>query len=119
MSVGVQGPSERETLLLRGTLDMCVLAVLAARPLHAYGVVQHLQQRGFDQTTYGTIYPLVTRLRKQALVEQQGRPGQGGPSKNVLSITALGRAALQEWQKQWHDNNARVLALLTDSAPQE
>jgi DNA-binding PadR family transcriptional regulator len=60
---------ERESLLLKGVVDMCVLALLAAKPNHAYGVVRQLQSHGFSQTSYGTVYPLVTRLRRQGLIQ--------------------------------------------------
>lgn len=102
----------RETLLLRGTLDMCVLALLAARPTHAYEVVQELQARAFPQTSYGTVYPLVTRLRRQGLLSQQSLPGSGGPAKNLLSLTANGHAALATWQREWREHNALVESLL-------
>ncbi len=102
----------RESLYLRGTLDMCVLSLVDAMPTHAYGVVQELQTRDFPQTSYGTIYPLVTRLRRQGLLTQQSLPGSGGPAKNLLSLTANGQAALAAWQQEWRDHNARVESLL-------
>jgi len=103
---------ERESLLLRGVLDMCVLALLAVKPNHAYGVVQQLQGHGFSQTSYGTVYPLVTRLRKQGLIRQESRPSPGGPAKNVLSLTRAGHAALQDWRQQWEASNHRVATVL-------
>ena len=45
--------AERETQLLRGSLDMCVLALLDREPMHAYAVVQRLADHGFQQTGYG------------------------------------------------------------------
>lgn len=91
---------------------MCVLALLGAEPLHAYGVVQRLLERGFEQMSYGTVYPLVTRLRRQGLVEQRSEPSPGGPARHVLSLTDQGREALRGWSRQWEDNTHRVAALL-------
>ena len=106
---------ERETLLLRGTLDMCVLALLARRPTHAYGVVQRLQDHGFAQTGYGTIYPLVSRLRRQGLLQQSTEPGDGGPSRHVLALSDDGRATLDEWTREFHEMTRRVTLLLEES----
>jgi PadR family transcriptional regulator, regulatory protein PadR len=106
----------RESLLLRGTLDMCVLALLRT-PNHAYGVVQELKAAGFSQTSYGTVYPLVSRVRQQGLVTQEILPGDGGPAKNVLTLTAAGRGALAEWECQWNEHHQRVAGLLHGSAP--
>lgn len=106
------GISERESLLLRGTLDMCVLLLLAEQPRHAYAVVQDLQDLGFQTTSYGTIYPLVTRLRRQGLVKQKSQAGEGGPARNVLSCTEQGRAALTDWAAQWREVNERINKLM-------
>jgi PadR family transcriptional regulator PadR len=93
----------RESLLMRGVLDMCVLAILDTEPLHAYGIVQRLQEHGFANAGYGTIYPLVTRLRKQLLVDQKLEESPSGPARNVLAINRAGRVALQLWSRQWQD----------------
>jgi len=117
MALDAPGSADRESLLLRGTLDMCVLALLAARPTHAYGVVSRLQEHGFAQTGYGTVYPLVTRLRRQGLVDQDIRPSPGGPARNVLTVTPEGRRSLAEWIRQWQDSNGRITALLDERHP--
>jgi PadR family transcriptional regulator PadR len=108
---------ERESLLLKGVVDMCVLALLAAKPNHAYGVVRQLQSHGFSQTSYGTVYPLVTRLRRQGLIEQESQSSPEGPPKKVLSLTRAGHEALRSWQHQWEDSNRRVAAVLGQPWP--
>lgn len=104
---------DRESSLLRGTLDLCVMALLSREPSHAYGVVQRLGEYGFDQSTHGTVYPLVTRLRRAGLVSQRATRGHGGPTRHVLSLTAEGEQALQDWTAQWHTHRDRVDGLLT------
>ena len=103
---------ERESLLLRGALDMCVLALLRDRPGHAYELVTRLQDRGFTTSSYGTIYPLVTRLARLGLVIKTSRPSADGPARHELSLTETGAAALIEWEAQWHDVTARVASVL-------
>lgn len=112
--VGADDAGERETLLMRGALDLCVLALLAYEPLHAYGLVQELSARGFRQSSFGTIYPLVTRLRRQGLVTQRSEASPGGPARNMLSLTAEGQTALERWTRQWRSVTTRVETLLTD-----
>ena len=72
--------SQRDSDLLRGVLDLCVLGVLDINPTHAYEVVERLRATGFDTIGYGTIYPLVTRLRRQGLLEQVSVASPIGPS---------------------------------------
>lgn len=105
----------RETLLMRGVLDMCVLALLDDESLHAYGIVQKLQEHGFANASYGTIYPLVTRLRKQGLVDKQLEESPSGPARNVLAINESGRAALQLWSQQWQHTTAITRLVLATS----
>ncbi len=113
---------ERETLLMRGVLDLGVLALLHRQPLHAYGLVHELVDHGFQQSSYGTVYPLVTRLRRLGLLTQRSEVSPGGPARNVLLLTVEGHAALTRWTRHWHHTVLRVEALLTDGSalpPQE
>lgn len=112
MVVGVRELTGRETQLMRGVLDMCVLALLDQGPRHAYGIVQSLQAYGFANASYGSIYPLVTRLRKQGLVNQTLEASPTGPARNTLGINGAGRAALGVWSEQWHQTTAITRSVL-------
>lgn len=105
---------DRQTLLLRGSLDICVLALLARQPEHAYGVAQRLAEHGFS-TSYGTIYPLVTRLRRLGLLARGGGERAGGPTRQVLHVTPAGHQALSAWQAGWREFNARVDSILLEN----
>lgn len=101
---------------MRGSLDLCVLALLAGEPMHAYGIVRKLDEHGFHQSSYGTVYPLVTRLRRQGLLTQRSEASAGGPARNVLSLTAEGTAALTRWSTHWRHAVERVDALLSNES---
>ena len=111
--------AERESLLLKGVLDLCALSILRNEPLHAYGLVEALRARGFEQTSYGTVYPLVTRLRRQGLVSQHSEPGENGPARNVLTVTTEGRHALAEWLEVWRVVAHRVSLVLEPTKEEE
>jgi PadR family transcriptional regulator PadR len=113
--VDVDDVGERTTLMLRGSLDLCVLAVLREQPLHAYGIVQRLAEHGISDVSYGTVYPLTTRLRRLGLVEQRLGRGHGGPARNVLSLTSAGTSALRRWAAHWHQHQDRVSTLLDEA----
>src|SRR3954449_7527714 len=104
----------RDTHLLRGVLDMCVLTVLAIEPTHAYQVVERLRNHGFATVSYGTIYPLVTRLRRQGLLAQEAIPSPSGPPRNVLAITPAGRRTLIDWRDRWERTTAAATKVMTD-----
>ena len=50
-----EAAAERNTQLLRGVLDMCMLALLARAPAHGYELVRRLNDAGFDAVGYGTV----------------------------------------------------------------
>lgn len=104
----------RRSLLLRGVLDMCVLATVRRQPDHVYGLVRRLADRGLDKVSFGSLYPLVTRLRQQGLLDDRTVPGQLGPPRSVLSLTEAGQAALERWTKQWQTVNLAVGQILDD-----
>jgi PadR family transcriptional regulator PadR len=106
--------SRRDSDLLRGVLDMCVLGALATSPAHAYEVVERLRATGFDGVGYGTIYPLVTRLRRQGLVEQTSAASPVGPTRKVLVVTRSGREALSAWRARWEQTTSAAERVLSE-----
>lgn len=104
---------DRRTQLLRGVLDTCLLALLARTPTHAYDLVVQLERHGIEGVGYGTVYPLMGRLRRQGLVDEQAEPSPSGPPRKVFSVSAAGRAALAEWAAQWDATTSSVRTLLT------
>ncbi|WP_018547688.1 PadR family transcriptional regulator [Streptomyces sp. LaPpAH-108] len=77
-------------------LTLSILGFLAERPLHAY----ELRRRISDLIGHnhpisdGALYPAVNRLRQAGHVERRAEPGESAPTRQMLSITASGRAEL-------------------------
>ncbi|WP_143234691.1 PadR family transcriptional regulator [Paractinoplanes atraurantiacus] len=102
--IAAEGPdeaAERQAQLLRGCLDMCLLALLTEEPAHGYELVRRLESSGFGAVSYGTVYPLVTRLRRLGLVSDVPQPSPTGPPRKVYRVTDAGRERLTIWRKQW------------------
>lgn len=92
---------------------MCLLALLAEQPGHAYDLTKRLAAQGVNDVSYGTLYPLVTRLRRQGLLDVQTEPSSTGPPRKVFTPSSAGRRALSDWAAQWWSTTAAVTALLT------
>jgi PadR family transcriptional regulator PadR len=114
-----EAASERHTQLLRGVLDMCMLALLAQVPAHGYELVRRLNAAGFDTVGYGTVYPLLTRMRRLGLVADAPESSPTGPPRKVYGLTDAGRRALGGWAAQWteftHMVNATLVAVPSTS----
>ncbi|RYE74519.1 MAG: PadR family transcriptional regulator [Myxococcales bacterium] len=102
----------RRSLLLRGVLDMCVLSMVNRQPDHVYGLVSRMADRGLERVSFGSLYPLVNRLRQQGLLHDTSVASPVGPPRTVLSLTSAGESALARWSKQWRNMNAAVGRLL-------
>lgn len=107
--------ADRQSQLLRGVLDMCLLALLQHQPSHAYDLTARLEQSGMPGVGYGTLYPLVTRLRRQGLLNERVQTSTTGPPRKVYRPSAAGRAALAAWTSQWLASTTAIRSLLADA----
>ncbi|WP_321888590.1 PadR family transcriptional regulator [Paraburkholderia bannensis] len=88
-----------KTQLKKGTLDMCVLAVLARGDSYAYELVSTLSQT--MEISEGTIYPLMRRLQAEAWVSTYFVESSSGPPRKYYSLTAAGRNSLASMEEEW------------------
>ncbi len=98
----------------RGAIEYCVLALLRKEERYGFDLVRLLAENDGLVTTEGTIYPLLSRLRSDRLVETTWRESQQGPPRRYYSITSEGEEALDAFVEQWtrfRDSVDRVLAL--------
>jgi len=100
---------ERVTQLRKGALDLAVLALLAEAPRYGGQVVDDLGARGLEVGT-GTIYPVLTRLKKGELVATHWEESPAGPPRKFYTLTPSGHAELAALASAW-----RSLATALDS----
>ena len=90
------------TQLRRGTLEYCVLALLAQEPRYGFDLVRSLGAIEGMVTGEGTLYPLLSRLQKDGRVDSSWRDSNsGGPPRKYYNVTAKGRRALAEFTAEW------------------
>lgn len=106
---------ERHSQFLRGALDICLLALLEQSPSHAYELADRFAERGLVGIGYGTLYPLVTRMRRLGLIEEHREASPAGPPRKVFRPSPAGRQALASWSAQWLASTAVVRSLLIDT----
>ncbi len=95
----------QDTLLAqmrRGTLQYCVLALLATEERYGFDLVRSLAAVDGMVTSEGTIYPLLSRLRRDGLVESTWRESSEGPPRRYYRATKAGRAALTQFRHEWN-----------------
>lgn len=100
------------TQLRRGVLEHCVLALLRDEERYGYDLVTELAEAGL-LASEGTIYPLLSRLRKEELVRTSWRESPTGPPRRYYALTDQGRVALAEFTRSWTDFSRAVDRILT------
>ena len=89
------------TQLRRGTIEYCVLAVLADGEEYAFELVRRLSAVDGLVTSEGTIYPLLSRLSRDGMVSTTWQPSDAGPPRKYYDLTAAGRRALDAFVAEW------------------
>lgn len=100
------------TQLRRGALEYCVLALLQEEERYGFELVKALGAVDGMVTTEGTIYPLLTRLRREGLVETSWRESDAGPPRRYYQSTASGRQALAAFAADWNRFRTSVDTIL-------
>ena len=91
----------RRSQLLRGVLDLCLLAVMGEGPAYGYEMTKRLRARGLSIVGEGSIYPLLGRLERDGMVETRREASNGGPPRKYYSLSLDGRRALESGVEEW------------------
>lgn len=78
----------------KGLLDVCILRALAGKERYGYELVKALVDVPGLGLTEGTLYPLLSRLRVQGLVNTRLEESSEGPARKYYTLTADGRKVL-------------------------
>jgi transcriptional regulator len=108
-------PAEKNDLH-RGTLDMLILKIVAAGPLHGYAIAQRLQQisKDYFQVPQGSLYPALHRLEERQWLDSKWKDTSTGREAKFYILTAKGRKQLEAEVLGWERlSNAVSLILRT------
>jgi PadR family transcriptional regulator PadR len=80
---------------------MCLMSVIEEEPSYGYEMVSKLRERGLNLASEGSIYPLLSRLQKQGMIESYLVQSNEGPARKYYRMSRPGRVALQQWRQDW------------------
>ena len=89
------------TQLRRGVLEFCVLSLLREEELYGFDLVRRLSDVDGMVTSEGTIYPLLSRMRRAGWVTTTWRESESGPPRRYYAITRAGQHALTGFTAEW------------------
>jgi PadR family transcriptional regulator, regulatory protein PadR len=100
--------------MLKGHLDMIVLAALASGPAHGYAVIEEIRRRSGEAFNLpeGTVYPVLHRLEQAGLLASRWVTAESGRKRRVYALTKPGSQALAEQRAVWKHFSAAIGGLL-------
>jgi PadR family transcriptional regulator PadR len=79
----------------KGLLELAILNAIGARRRYGYELVKELVDSRVLGVTEGTVYPLLSRLRRQGLITTELEESDEGPVRKYYGLTVAGRALLR------------------------
>jgi PadR family transcriptional regulator, regulatory protein PadR len=89
------------TSLRRGTLEFCVLALVEREDRYGNEIVRRLGDEPTLAASEGTIYPLLSRLRRSGWLDSKWAESPAGPPRRYYALTPAGRGALEHFRSEW------------------
>lgn len=89
------------TQVRKGVLDLCVLNAIRGEEVYGYEIVKRLRALDGLVISEGTIYPLLSRLKRDELVETFLQESPEGPARKYYRLTDRGRERLSAMNERW------------------
>jgi len=94
----------------KGLLEFLVLKIVSGTTVYVADILKRLSGTEFA-TQEGTLYPLLSRLRREGLVDYEWQESGAGPPRKYYRLTAAGQSELAELDEYWARINKTVAAL--------
>ena len=102
--------NEKFTPIRKGLLEFLVLKIVAANQVYVADILKQLSATQFA-TQEGTLYPLLSKMRREGLLDYEWKESEAGPPRKYYELTARGREHLRETQEYWATINGTIKKL--------
>lgn len=99
--MGSDFTSNWTTQLRKGLLELCVLSILCDQRLYGYDIVKRLGGLEGLGISEGTVYPLLSRLKRESFVSTTIEESPDGPARKYYELTPAGREQLDWMTSTW------------------
>jgi PadR family transcriptional regulator PadR len=94
----------------KGLLEFLVLKIVGARSVYVPDILRQLAGTEFS-TQEGTLYPLLSKLRREDFVQYEWKESDAGPPRKYYRLTETGRAQLAALDEYWNLINRTIANL--------
>ena len=91
------------TQLRKGMLELCILNAIKGSSLYGYDIVRKLREIPSLVISEGTIYPILSRLKREGFVRTTIKESSEGPPRKYYELTEKGQIILRSMNDYWLD----------------
>ena len=103
-------PTQKFTTIRKGLLEFLILQIVAADKVYVADMMKKLAETDFA-TQEGTLYPLLSKMRREELVDYEWQESESGPPRKYYKLTDKGRSQLDEFKSYWDYLNTTIIQL--------
>ncbi|MDO5106244.1 PadR family transcriptional regulator [Capnocytophaga sp.] len=97
-----------KTQMRKGILEMCILSIISKnQEAYVSDIIEALKTADMI-VVEGTLYPLLTRLKNEKLLDYNWKESNSGPPRKYYVLTQNGYTFLQEIVKSWQELQTMV-----------
>jgi PadR family transcriptional regulator, regulatory protein PadR len=104
------GVNEKFTPIRKGLLEFLLLKIISADKVYVADILKQLKGTEFA-TQEGTLYPLLSKMRREKLLDYEWKESDAGPPRKYYELTARGRERLHELSEYWQKISGTVKSL--------
>ena len=104
------GLPEKFASIRKGLLEFLILKIVAADKVYAADILERLNDTEFA-TQEGTLYPLLSKMRRDGLLDYEWQESDAGPPRKYYELTGKGKSQLGELDDYWKQLNTTVTKL--------
>ncbi len=86
--------------LRKGLLEFLILSIVSSGKVYTADILQRLSHTDFA-TQEGTLYPLLSKMRREALLDYEWQESELGPPRKYYKLTETGQQQLSEFRAYW------------------
>jgi PadR family transcriptional regulator, regulatory protein PadR len=106
------GLPDKFAAIRKGLLEFLILKIVAADKVYAADILKRLSGTEFA-TQEGTLYPLLSKMRRDGLLDYEWQESDAGPPRKYYELTNKGRSQLADLGDYWKQLNATITELGT------
>ena len=105
---------EIDRQFLKGSISLLLLHLLSRREMYGHEILQEVSRRSVNafQFKEGTLYPALHLLERKGQVKSEWRRAENGRERKYYALTAKGRKAAADYEKQWLHLTGAIATIL-------